>query len=401
MSESSQNSQEFAFHCPKCNGRIVIPFNLPPTTGPCPHCQTTITSPDTAINTTVLDVDLEPIVEIPPAPTPVAVPAPAPVPVPAPAPLPERPVPAPTVPLATYEAPEELKNKEAAVEQVKSGKKSNPVGLILVLLLIIGALGGGGYFVMDMLKPKNDSTGTGVGNKPTKPIVKQPAKPIANPTLEKYLTATSLDEKLNYVHNAEQLRPKIEAFYKDNSINEGDTLASAFSMVPLPENESKKGFILLNYNQATPNTTGQQTRILAFLRETEQGVKLDWEVFAQTRYRTFSNFIKNPIAGKSEVFRVIVTKDSTTKTPGYLFSDPAHQTDSVQITPDPKSRARQELDSLLLDSVRSSGPAKYSATIELTWAGDPKKPQLQIKRFICWEFLGLGGKEIAEIPPSK
>jgi hypothetical protein len=396
MSESSQNSQEFAFHCPKCNGRIVIPFNLPPTTGPCPHCQTTITSPDTAINTTVIDVDLEPILETPslavPVPVPVPVLAPAPTPAPAPAPAP--------APTPTCEEPEELKQKEAE-KPIKSKKKSNPVVLIFVFLLILGGLGGGAYFVIGMLKPKNDSTGTGVGKQPTKPSVNQPPKPIVNLTLEKYLTATSLDEKLNYVHNAEQLRPKIEAFYKRKTINEGNILASAFSMVTLPENESKKGFILLNYNQATPNSTAQQIRILAFLKETEQGVKLDWEVFTQTKYRTFSNFIKTPIAGKSEVFRVIVTKDSTTKTPGYLFSDPAHQTDSVQITPDPKSRARQELDSLLLDSVRSSGPAKYSATIELTWADDPKKPQLQLKRFICWEFLGLGGKEIAEIPPSK
>src|SRR5690606_20546795 len=29
-----------------CNGKILIPRNLPPTTGPCPHCKRTITSPE-------------------------------------------------------------------------------------------------------------------------------------------------------------------------------------------------------------------------------------------------------------------------------------------------------------------------------------------------------------------
>ena len=273
----------------------------------------------------------------------------------------------------------------------------------MVFLLIVAALGGGAYFVLGMLKPKSDPNKALVANPSTKQIVKQPV----NSTLEKYLAATTLDEKLNYVYNAEQLRPKIEAFYKDNTINEGDTLASAFSMVPLPENESKKGFILLTYNQANSNSTGQHNIILAFLKETEQGVKLDWEVFAQTKYRTLSNFIKTPALGKSEVFRVIVTKEpvadpAKNKTAAsYQFADPAHQRDSVKIAPDPKSQAGQALSRLDQETAKISASLQRTATIELTWAGDPKNPQLQIKRFICWEFLGLGGKEIAETPPEK
>ena len=34
------------------------------------------------------------------------------------------------------------------------------------------------------------------------------------------------------------------------------------------------------------------------------------------------------------------------------------------------------------------------ATVELVWTGQTDNPTLEIKRFICWEFLGLGGKEI-------
>ena len=33
------------FHCTSCRGEIEIPFELPPTTAPCPHCATSISSP--------------------------------------------------------------------------------------------------------------------------------------------------------------------------------------------------------------------------------------------------------------------------------------------------------------------------------------------------------------------
>ena len=31
-----------------------------------------------------------------------------------------------------------------------------------------------------------------------------------------------------------------------------------------------------------------------------------------------------------------------------------------------------------------------TATIELTWQGEDP-PRIEISRFLCWEFLGLGG----------
>ena len=38
-----QNQREF--RCNHCSGKILVPKDLPPMTGPCPHCGSTITSP--------------------------------------------------------------------------------------------------------------------------------------------------------------------------------------------------------------------------------------------------------------------------------------------------------------------------------------------------------------------
>jgi hypothetical protein len=46
--------------------------------------------------------------------------------------------------------------------------------------------------------------------------------------------------------------------------------------------------------------------------------------------------------------------------------------------------------------VETPKTAERTATVELEWIGDAQNPQIQIKRLICWEFLGLGGSEIAE-----
>lgn len=368
MSEFSQFSQQRAFHCIHCNGRIVIPADLPATTGPCPHCQGTITSPDPLVHSSVIDENLKPISQSRPA---------------------AEAGPEHAGAQSTPSSPIEPSKKTDS-----STKRSNPVALLIVFVLVLIALGGGAYFVLDILKSKNES------NPVSAP--KFPTKPSSNPTLVKYLAAKSLDEKSGYVTDAERLRPTMEAFYKDGLRDENSLNAKAFTSVPLPEMDSEKGFVLFAYDQKTP----EQTRILAFLKETEAGVKLDWEVFAQTKYRTYQQFINTPVIGKSEVFRVIISLSTVDgsgqpKNPAsYILSDPAHSGDRIELTPDQKSQAGQALARLNLESSQQPGNISRTATVELAWSGDANKPQLEIKRFICWEFLGLGGKEIAGIQPS-
>ncbi|MFN4944895.1 MAG: hypothetical protein ACK5G9_14045 [Akkermansiaceae bacterium] len=377
MSERSKNSQEHAFNCPSCHGRIVIPFNLPPTAGPCPHCQATVTSPDFLVNTSAIEVEVDTSVVETPTPTPTPAPATAP----------------------------------ATATPNQAAKKGNSIVRILVFLLIIGGLGGAAYFVIGILRAKNE-TNEPLGIKLFPRNSTEPAKAIINPTMEKYLAAYSLNEKMDYVLNAELLRPKIEAFYTNRTIDETNTPANKFSTVQIPEADSNKGFTLLQYNHPestnATNLSNSNTKVLAFLKETEQGVKLDWEVFAQTKYKTFNAFIKNPIIAKTEVFRMIVTNEPATNPPNtpandtsYKFTDPIHKDDSAQIYVLTTTQAGQALSSLDQESAKTNVPTHRTATVELIWAGTPEKPQLQVNRFICWEFLNLGGKEIAEIPPSK
>ena len=73
MSNPGGNGDQREFRCEHCNGKILIPANLPATTGPCPHCQKTITSPGAD-----LPPDLDPIFGRPIKSDPVPPPPPVP-----------------------------------------------------------------------------------------------------------------------------------------------------------------------------------------------------------------------------------------------------------------------------------------------------------------------------------
>jgi hypothetical protein len=394
MSEFSQFSQQRAFHCPSCNGRIVIPSNLPATTGPCPHCQATITSP-------------EPVVH---ASNPEAAPKPQPSQQPQPI--------AASTPLETTDSPAESSPVDPVKSKPdKSKNHASPLLLTFIAMMVLIILCGGAYFYLDSVKRNSDGADSTLNR------ANQPKNLTFLPVLEKYLAAASLEEKLPFVYNAEQLRPKMEAFYREGIINEADTPANSFKLIPLPEKDSKKGYVLLACNLPAPAALNQlvqqenddktkvpatgddRIKILAFLKETDQGMKLDWEVFTQTKYRTLRQFIQTPKFGSSQAFRLIVTNvpptpDAEPDAPvRFRFFDPVHISDVVEIAPDPTLQAGQALTRLTMESAKLTTPAQRTATVELIWAGHQSDPKILIKRFICWEFLGLGGKEIAEIHP--
>ncbi len=251
--------------------------------------------------------------------------------------------------------------------------------------------------------------------------------------LGKFIAGTSVEEKLHYVHNPEILRPHMENFYGGVFINDSDTPAEAFSASELPEADRKRGIFVLFYNQlpqfalreffrplaplevqygideadsslSTMARVGdfamEPMRVLAFFKRTDESLKLDWEIFAQTKYRVFRDFVELPEVGHSEVLRALVQEAVPDEGQGiagtrtYRFSDPAHPSDSAQIDVVVDSELGRTLSVIDWLGTELNQPITKTATVELEWAGDEAAPILQIKRFICWEFLGLGGKEM-------
>ncbi len=252
-------------------------------------------------------------------------------------------------------------------------------------------------------------------------------------TLEGYINATTVETKIPFINQGEALEEKMNDFYGGvDSINDSDTPANSFSVQDLSEEDRQRGIFMLTYDQPpqfalkdffrplaslevqygvdeadlllstmarVSNFAMEPVRVHAFFKRTDEGLKLDWEVFAQTKYRRFRNFVELPDKGQSEVFRVLIVEDVPDKGQGvfgaltYRLADPANLADSVRVNVKLDSEIGRALSIINWRGNKQSTPITRTATVELGWT-DEDMPKLEIKRFICWEFLGLGGKEI-------
>ncbi|MDP4996500.1 MAG: hypothetical protein NWQ16_09795, partial [Akkermansiaceae bacterium] len=160
MSDPSLSPQQRDFHCQHCNGRIVIPISLPSTTGPCPHCQGTITSPPPEEGPPVQAAPPSAYSAPPQGYAPPQAPqAPAPVPAQAPQapPVQQEPIQQPSRPAALpprrdgAETPAPNTTIPAPARAIKSKKSSGIIPAMIGLFLLILAGGAAVYYIASQM----------------------------------------------------------------------------------------------------------------------------------------------------------------------------------------------------------------------------------------------------------
>jgi len=431
MSNFSQTPQERDFHCQHCNGRIVIPYSLPSTTGPCPHCQGTITSPP------------------PPGEEALVQQAPAPAPLPPHEPayaaqqteqtagaVSQQPEQAVIPPRRDAAEQPVAPQKPKAAPQARKKNSSGIIPAMLGLFALILAGGGAVYYISNQMGKNIDPPN--VSSSPEDTEIREANyirigwQADAYDVLGKFIAGKSVGDKLPYINYPEELNEKMEFFYGGVIIQDEDTPADSFSIQELSEEDRRRGIFMLTYDQPPQfalreffrplaplevqygleeagillstvarvgNFSMDPVRVHAFFKRTNAGLKLDWEVFAQTKFRTFQNFVELPDVGHPETFRVLIVEDVPDKGQGvagsraYRIVDPANLEDSVRVNVRLDSEIGKALSVINWRGTKQGTPITRTATIELEWTGRSDSPVLEIKRFICWEFLGLGGKE--------
>ena len=428
MAVSAISNNQREFRCKHCEGKILIPKDLPPTTGPCPHCGEVITSA----------ADEIPVLPVASSPPPLVVPIPResvetfPPPTP-----PVNPEWKPTVELPSRDVHTNLNQpKKGSAAKPAKPHRSGLISAMLVLLALILLGGGVVWFAAKEL-------GRNIEPPTLKIAEKDPAVVEANyirsgwqkdayQLLRSYLGATGTKEKLPFILNGSGLATKVETFYRDRGISDADTPADAFSIYELSEDDRKRGLFMMIYDQPPQfdmkeffrplaslevqygvdeadlllstlaragNFALESLRVQAFFKRTPGGLKLDWEIYAQTKYRTLRDFVELPEAGRTGVFRVLVVEDVPEKgravagTRTYRVVDPANTGDSARINVKVDSDAGRALSTLNWRGIKEGRPLTRTATVELKWSGSATASELEISRFVCWEFLGLGGLE--------
>ena len=332
-------------------------------------------------------------------------------------------------------APAKLKKKRKLPSQ-QTQRKVSPLLFLaagaVVLLLVIGVL-----------------VAVNRGNKPAKPApvadkkidnkreeversryLKEGWKPSASQVLNAFLAADSSEDKAQYVIGGAGRIEEMNEFYRDRKVVDADTPIEAFNHEDLAMADKERGLFLMRFDrpaqlamkdffkpvaplevqhrveQPDPLLASASdpqrfemgpTRILAFFKEEGNELRLDWDVFVQTKYRLMREFLDNPKPGSSRVFRVRLHEDvppfsgtDPKEIRYYRCIDPAHDADFVKVGVGAGSTLGEHLAPLnWLGEQKGEIPSR-GATLELEWS-DEEEPQVYIKRLICWEYLGLGG----------
>ncbi len=428
MADSAISNYQRGFCCKHCKGKILIPKNLSQSTGPCPHCGEVTTSV----------VDEIPVLPVASSPPPLAVTirrkSVGPLSPPTPPVSPEW---RQTVELPSREVHPSLNqpNKRPAAKSAEP-HRSGLISAILVQLTLILLGGGAVWFAARELGRKTEPPTLKIAEKDPAVVeanyIRSGWQKDAYQLLRSYLGATDAEDKLPFILNGSGLATKVETFYRDRGISDADTPADAFSIYELSEDDRKRGLFMMIYDQPPQfnmkeffrplaslevqygvdeadlllstlaragNFALEPLRVQAFFKRTPGGLKLDWEIYAQTKYRTLRDFVELPETGRTGVFRVLVVEDVPEKgravagTHTYRVVDPANTGDSARINVKVDSDAGRALSTLNWRGIKEGHPLTRTATLELKWSASATANELEISRFVCWEFLGLGGLE--------
>ena len=401
------------FKCDHCDAAILVPIDLPPTSAPCPICQQITTSP-------ALEA----------APAPVAA---APVQA---APVEQAPVAAAPAAEAAEDRP--LQHQDYADEKGKA--KGRGAGFLwAIAALAFLALLVGGLLLMKKARSSegassDDVTQNEAGKASARELEAAPAfdgvEKEALEVLQRFLTASTVEDKAKYVIGKDATLPEMREFYRGKIVAEDELRADFFSEWAMDKADTDRGIYLLEFDRPkqfklselfSPVTDLRthlslkmpdlQTRAVAYrenyemeavramvlIKKTGDELLIDWHTYVQTKERLFREFTQNPVAGREGVFRLSVGEHASTlyeDNPGvrnYSLVDPSHfMEDSAVVTVARNSKNGKLLEQFAWTGIPGKRPSGSSLTLVLKWSNE-RSPVLQVSKIICWEFLGVGG----------
>lgn len=411
-----------SFPCKHCQKAIFIPAGLAPTSAPCPHCGKQVTSPDqskpavgqvpTAMPTETQAVRLEP--------DPAQMAAPAE----------EAPRPSPGLQPAGAQSP-----AAAPAQNVSPKKGGGNAAAVIAAVAILLLAGGVTIWLAQKWKQDQQTNVTSGPSAPAQPE-KMPRetwlatgwKKDASSVLEAFTTAKTPEERMKYVIPNDGVMDELKMFYSRGD-GDADTPARSFGYVMGTKEDRDRGIFLMQYRQpaqinireyfapigSLKAIMGQQEVSLlemahridehnlskpigidAFFKEIDGELKLDASVFIQGKFRTFKLFTSYAQPGKSKMFRVVASESLShhyRNNPAirtYRFQDFAYPKDFVSLPVEVDSEAGKILSQLNWHGEDRDRSYK-TATVELEWTAE-RPSKLQVKRVVCWEFLGVGGE---------
>lgn len=361
------------------------------------------------------------------------------------APLPEK------KPIAAQPIPPSTSAPQNEFSHDANNKKSSSFGKILTVLTILILLGLFGVGLLLFLnseklesptpdRPINGETKTAnATHNSSLAYLNEGWKTNASNVLKGFLAAETAEEMAPFVIGGEEKIPAMRAYYENSQNSNKELRENQFRHVTLVMEDRERGIFMMdlqrpvqwsmkdffrplptrelaidpstaNFNVQTgasiDNFTMEEERIFAFFKEKDQEMRLDWDIFVQTKDRLLEKFISFPRSGQSAIFRGTIIEDVTAGVRGvtensrvYRFIDMAHLDNVVRVAVPNDSEEGKFLSEIAWRGKGVQAQPK-NITLELKW-GMEADPILKISRILCWEFLGIGGELREEAKSSE
>lgn len=294
------------------------------------------------------------------------------------------------------------------------------LGVTSVIALIVG-----GYITLRERLPSSESVG-----KIT--LFTDPSARLnesAKAAFSEFLGTADPQALADHVIEGNERLPAIERYLKEKGPFPKPEELDTISSLPLSQGDLKKGIAALTYRRevrtdllsAAPliplasRTNGSLERMamvdttldrekpkqaLALFKREGDRMLLDWDLFVQTWDRSLAAFRDGELGDGPMRFRVLVASDIPVSENGeslenavFRIQDPVHVGDIIRVQTKGFSADERRLLSLDRGHAGAGGRIGLTRTATLDLSRDPATGRVGISRFVCWEFLGLGGVE--------
>jgi hypothetical protein len=223
----------------------------------------------------------------------------------------------------------------------------------------------------------------------------------ASDVLRGFMAAESADERSAYVLESARASSSMRAMQQD-PLPWGGLEVQDFKHIDLSEADRRKGIFLMLRETPVDGLPEKSSRSYAFFKRTENGLKLDFEILSQTTGKAFQRFIERPQSGVSRIFRVFIAEDPNPRDAetkifnSYFIAGLSDFSAATRVRVTSESPVGKILAAADFTSEDGSRRIMRNATVELRWTDQPENSAIELSRFICWEFLGLGGEPLED-----
>lgn len=144
-------------------------------------------------------------------------------------------------------------------------------------------------------------------------------------------------------------------------------------------------------------------KVQVYLKPCEDGLRLDYDLYLQTRYRTLQKFVEEAPVNSAGTFRVVMVEDVPLPTEKkkqlriYRVTDPVHLSDSYRCCTSSASDIAKKMSEI---HWYGSVGAKAHFTAATVTLRKISTETILLENLICWDFEGLAGTPGNSLPKN-